>query len=88
MPNGRNYRLIAAILREMDRRKLTASTLTNRMRRQGFKSWTAEQLVLRLGELVPGEAGGRHPLCNAEIMQIAAGLNMPTADLLAAVGNG
>jgi hypothetical protein len=86
MPKGRNYLVLAAILREMSRQNLGTGRLSARLRKKGY-SWSEQQLILRLGELLPltpdePRYGGRHPLRDREVAELAAALGVPVAQLV------
>jgi hypothetical protein len=86
VPKGRNYRLIAAVLQEMNRQRLGPARVADRLQKAGY-SWSTDYLILRLGELMPATpaspAGGRYPLLNSEVVALATALRVPVAKLAA-----
>jgi hypothetical protein len=86
VPKGRNYRVITAVLQEMNRQRLGPARLAARLEKAGY-SWSTTYLVLRLGELMPATpatpAGGRYPLLDGEVVALATALRVPVAQLAA-----
>jgi hypothetical protein len=70
-------RVVARILAEMGRQKLSYTSLAKRM----GPGWSAELVALRLGLALPGQIGGRVPLSRSEVLTFTKALRIPPAYL-------
>ncbi|HEY1622138.1 MAG TPA: hypothetical protein VGG25_31260 [Streptosporangiaceae bacterium] len=75
---SKSERVVARILAEMDRQRVTLTKMAGRM----GPGWSYDLLAIRLGHMLPGGRGGRYPLTSMEITVMARALKVPVRHLV------